>query len=377
MWRNLDPIIAEIYQAAVDPAQWPSAMSKLRHGTDAVAAQIYHWNRLRNQVDFSQICPEMDAAMVEQYNCHYAEIDPRRHLAETTPVGTLFACHEHFDEEFVRHCPVYQELLIPNGLGYSLVARVAEAPTYTASVGFNRSRSDRPWTKDEQDTVASLVFHLAQACAIQRRLSQVDLRRQAWRIAVAALPFGMMLVDGERRLVDLNPAAEQILRAGDGLISVNDRVSARQMTEAERLSALVAAAGGMDDADGARSGGAMAISRWPGGSTYTVLIAPVAASHALSDSAPSPLALMIVTDPGRRSAALARHLVSLYGLTATEASVVTTLIGGRTLDDHVRETGSKRETARWHLSNIFSKTGTHKQHELTALVLRSLANIGF
>ena len=374
---DFNSVIAGLYGAAVDGRKWPEALAELRDRTNSVAVHLYYWNKADQRVDFSQQCADMDAGMVQLYNQHYAAIDRRRNIADSLAVGSVFACHEYFDGDFVRRCPVYQELLIPMGLRYSLASRVAETAEYVGYLDINRPASGCPWTAEEQEAIAALTYHLSKACTVHRRLNDIDFRQSAWRGTIDALPFAMILVDGESRVVDLSRSGEEILRVGDALTTVSRRISATLPAETRRLTELVRAAAGSGRATPHRRGGAMAVSGRISEKVYTILIAPLTFNHPLALVASRPLALIILTDPGRRSDALGRHLMEIYELTATEAKLLIALTSGMPLNEYADTACISKGTARWRLKTVFKKTGAHSQHELTALVLKSLANIAF
>ena len=70
-------------------------------------------------------------------------------------------------------------------------------------------------------------------------------------------------------------------------------------------------------------------------------------------------------DPGPIAAA--------HGLTRTEAKVAALLAEGRTVSEIVASTGRKESTVRWHVRNLHSKLGVHRQADLVRLVLSTAA----
>jgi DNA-binding CsgD family transcriptional regulator/PAS domain-containing protein len=372
---GMDAAIASLYRAAAGDQDWATALEDVRDMTAAIAVHLYYWNKAERRVDFTKNCEDMDPRMMQQYNDHYAELDPRRQLASTLEVGAVLACHEHFDGDYVRRSPLYQELLIPNGLRFSIVSRVAETPEYSGYLGINRKESVGPFTVEERRAITSLSFHISNACEIHRRLREVNARRAAWRTALDALSFGLLLVDDGGWIVDHNQAADDILRSADGLRAINGRLLTTRTVETERLAALIDAAAGPGHTGEHRRGGAMAVTRGSGGSVYAVQVAPLMPDHPLADMTRPPRAVVIVTDPARRVDGPAAHLAAVYGLTPAEARMASALMDGRTLEDYAVEAGVSRETARWRLKAVFGKTGTRRQHALAALLLKTLADV--
>lgn len=79
-----------------------------------------------------------------------------------------------------------------------------------------------------------------------------------------------------------------------------------------------------------------------------------------------------MVDPDRDggSAATARALRALYGLTAAEAAAGEAVARGHGVAEAAEALGIAPSTLRWHLQRAFDKTGTARQAELVRLVER-------
>jgi DNA-binding CsgD family transcriptional regulator len=64
-----------------------------------------------------------------------------------------------------------------------------------------------------------------------------------------------------------------------------------------------------------------------------------------------------------------RALITLYGLTRSEAALATQLIQGQSIEDAATALFISAHTARTHLKRIFMKTDTHRQPELVVRML--------
>lgn len=69
-------------------------------------------------------------------------------------------------------------------------------------------------------------------------------------------------------------------------------------------------------------------------------------------------------------------LSSLFGFTQSEAQVVQAIVRGRQRAGVADELGISQTTVAFHLRNIFEKTGTSRQADLVARVIRAVAAIG-
>ena len=78
--------------------------------------------------------------------------------------------------------------------------------------------------------------------------------------------------------------------------------------------------------------------------------------------------ILLLTDLHHRSGPTPNALARLFGLTPAQAKFALVIGSGVSLDRAAEELGIARETARNHLKAVFSKTGTHRQGELVALL---------
>jgi DNA-binding CsgD family transcriptional regulator len=79
-------------------------------------------------------------------------------------------------------------------------------------------------------------------------------------------------------------------------------------------------------------------------------------------------AVLVLTDTARRMNIEADLAQAVFGLTPAEAQVAARIALGWSLEQVAAELTISRETARRHLKVVFSKTGTHRQGELVALL---------
>lgn len=82
-------------------------------------------------------------------------------------------------------------------------------------------------------------------------------------------------------------------------------------------------------------------------------------------------ALLTIQDVSPTPHAIGDDVRARYSLTAREFEIARHLVTGRRLADAATAMGVSVATARQHLKSIFSKTGTHRQAELVALLTRT------
>lgn len=188
--------------------------------------------------------------------------------------------------------------------------------------------------------------------------SDQDAVSAAFGVVLDLLPFGVVILsDGDVQFC--NRAAMQITAGSDGLVLRGQRVCATRAEDSARLSCAIGRA--------AKSGisGVLTIEAKRGVLQVAVL-ATQRAGYAAST------VVLVVADSARM---IVDEVVlrGLFGLTPTEAKVAAVAAAGRNVDEVASELGAGRDAVKYHLKNLFVKTGVERQSELVSLVLRSVA----
>ncbi|MEO7650792.1 MAG: helix-turn-helix transcriptional regulator, partial [Bryobacteraceae bacterium] len=185
------------------------------------------------------------------------------------------------------------------------------------------------------------------------------------------LPWGVLLVKADARILWRNAAAERIMSKKDGLTESSDGLRAATMSESQGLRSAIAAAARTSNGD-RLPGAAMPLSRPSGLRPLNVLVSPV---PRWSGSLQEADAMVFVGDPEDRPAAAPQILQRLFGLTAAESRLAEALVEGDTVEAYAVRTAVSLNTARTHLKQIFAKTGTMRQSGLVRHLLRSVAGM--
>ena len=105
----------------------------------------------------------------------------------------------------------------------------------------------------------------------------------------------------------------------------------------------------------------------PDGMPFVVRVLPVARPG--DDPKPARLLVMVI-DPDECPEPARNAFQELFGLTAAEIRVATALMCGCSTEEIARSSGTGIGTVRQQLKSIFAKTGTSRQPELVALLMR-------
>ncbi len=185
--------------------------------------------------------------------------------------------------------------------------------------------------------------------------------------ALNQLALGVAVVDQHGHVLYTNQSAASILAADDGL-GLN-RANQCRATTSEVSTALLDLIRNtltreeLDSEDPA----ALSVERPSMLRPYCVFVAPIGSAERAGPD--EKLAAMFISDPEQMPVPAIDQIVTLYGLSRSQAIIVRSLAFGMKVEDAAREAGITVSTARTYLKLIFSKTETSRQSELLKLVL--------
>jgi DNA-binding CsgD family transcriptional regulator len=199
------------------------------------------------------------------------------------------------------------------------------------------------------------------------------LRDDILSAALDLLVVGIVLVDGECRVVHANRAAVRWLEEAQAVRRVHGRLTANDPAAALALRVAVAQAARSGHQRSVKTGIETPIPD-ADGRDLAAWVLPLSAG--LADKLDAPRAAQVAVFlreigdtaqlPGEL---LARH----YGITPAECRVLMFLVKGMSPNETAGALGCSETTVRTHLQHLFAKTGTRGQPDLIRLAMSALA----
>lgn len=359
--EDFSRLVSGIYAAAVTPQRWESAIRDIHRtlggtGGGLMMADGGIWSILHATVP--------DGAQ-KSYAEHYCRLDHVLAAVEDGPVGAVRTGTElilpHQNTEF------HVDWIRPNELEDGLFVRLSGRSRPTCFVVAAPRRSEAFDTPERVKLMSGLVVHLQQALRTQAKLVDFAHRNTDLAAALEAIRHGFIIVESGCLVINLNSAAEGILRAEDGLHLRSGRIAATSMHTQRKL--YCALRGALtDDGSNIRSGRSFVCARPSGKRPYVIHVLPL--HHSGTDeTVREATALVLIIDPEHEPEPAAALLRRLHGLTNTEAQVALRIVRGADLKQISEELSVSVTTVRTHLQHVFNKTDTHRQAELVGLVL--------
>jgi hypothetical protein len=226
-----------LYQAALAPDDWPSAMAAITatvgthrgilvaQTTDGPGLAAYAgmsadaaW---RLQREFGTRLPDWIAAI---------------------PVGQVARQTSMVSDAAFRCSDIYKEAVAFTGAFYGIIAPIARTPEHQIHLTAGRDIGAPDFSEEDVSALGMLLPHVVMAVEIRRRTDAVDLRTRSAYEALGQLNIGVVLLDAWMRPVFMNERAEALAVADDGLLLSAQTVSASSPEETRTLHGLIARA---------------------------------------------------------------------------------------------------------------------------------------
>ncbi len=357
-------LVGNIYDAAIDPSAWHRVLSELRDATHSSCANllgVHHENTEVALLADVDVDPQCSA----EYATHYASICPRIEYGQRFPQERIYYDDQLGGEPFINSNEWYAWIAKYN-LRYFIAGFLYDHEYGRGVVALQRSKSEGHVDRSEISFFSKILPHLQRAAQIGRRLEQQALWRHADGDAFDQLSAGIILTDTDGRIQLMNQSAEAIIGRRDGMTVRRQRLVARLNREGRKLEEVISRACQSRLVD--RRATTLRITCATSLQPYVVTVAPVSTEIA-AFSLPGPGAIIVISDPSRKTGLDEQGLASIYGLTAAEAKLAIALSSGQSLADYAKGSGIAIATARVHLRHAMDKTDVRRQADLVRLTL--------
>lgn len=308
-----------------------------------------------------------DPIFHERFITEFADAtNPFIQAAMLVECGRIFTDRTLFDREALRRSRYWNEWMAPQDMYGGMFCKIWMSDSSIWAFNVQRGRKQDEFGHAEIELLEHLLPHLTRAMRINRD-------RQTARALVTTffqLPFGVLLVGADQRVIEANELAAALL----------SRPGSRLRIEAGRLVSMAANTTDLrksiDVARRSRSGetacGIDHLIRQPaenGRSDNLMVTVMPLADTGNAGPAWEPMAAIIIREIAPRlPEGFDAHLRAIFNLTPAEARLATNLCAGQSLKVSAELQDIRFSTARHYLEGIFQKTGTRRQSQLVALL---------
>ena len=359
----LDRIVDDLYAGALEPAAWERGLKSIARLIGGQGPFLLSFNPTTAAVLRDQIY-EYDPAVFRDFREQWSAKDIRLPAALSVPVDTAMTERTLLPHGEWERCEAFNEFFKINDAPWLITAWLHKSPEKVALFSVQATLSRGPFGEHDIARVERLVPHVRRALAIKDRLESDVLRNQSLLHAFDRVPFGMMILDANGRVLDASGVAIETLQGTDALQREAGGRFAFTGPIGRNLHRLIASS----MRDGHLVDGQIKLPRGHGLSPLSLLLTPLPAQAAAWFTA-EPRWLLFIFDPETQVNADVDCVRRDLGISAREAELASLLAAGRTLELAAVQLGISFETVRAHLRSIFGKTGLHTQADLIRRVL--------
>lgn len=357
-------LVSLIYDAVLEPELWNAVLERTTAFVGGVGASLFQQDAIR-KVGNAYYNWGLDPDFVQLYFKKYVPYNPLLPLLLTLDVGHVSSSSEQLAPAQFFETKFYKEWAKPQGL-IDVVFCLLDRST-TTGAAFSIFRHERNGLAGA-DTIALLravAPHLRRAVLIGNVIEHKDAVALGFSDLLDRVRAGVFVVDARGNIIYSNKVGNEIVRTGDYLQAAGGKLSAGQPEANQLLQEAFRAAG---DGDAAISSKSIAIPLVASdGARHVANLLPLSRRRAAGIDKGATAAVFV------HKAALElpnppEVIASAYKLTKTELRVLLALVelgGGRQIAEVL---GVGHGTVKFHLRNLFLKTGTKQQADLVKLV---------
>ncbi|UDL87941.1 helix-turn-helix transcriptional regulator [Mesorhizobium sp. PAMC28654] len=362
--NEIAALIGVIYEAAYDRSRWQKVVTDLGDLFDGSRTCISRFRR--NSVD--AVMSVADPDLLSQETIEALLRDPIYGTSKAEPVGVACRRPSAADEAAFREREIWLNCFRPRDMHHGIACNLASSSDAYWFVDIQRGARQPAFEDADVDLLQKIAPHILRAGQIGRNFQAGSLLA----LSFSHLPFGVVVVDGHQRIVQMNEAAETILaHPGSLLRASGDEIQAANFKDAQPLRKLVANACAAYDDLMPGKGGTLLLRgdrEQPDRPELLASITPFVHAPAYG-LAPEHCAMIMLREVSFQvSDGFADHIRILFELTPAEATLAAALAAGYSLKDAAASSGITVKTSRTYLERIFAKTRTRQQSQLVALL---------
>lgn len=364
-------LIGAIYDAAVSPSAWKTFLDKFAESMHGECTSLlwYDFRSLSGGISFSA---RVDPEHIKRYDEYYAGIDVWAEGCKKKKIlvpQRVFLGQEFCSSRELEQSEFYADFLRPMNAYHQIIGIISKDDYAVGAISSLRPNRQRPF--EEELKLANLLMpHLKRALEVHVRTLGLQDRLSASMEALERLRIGVVLVNGQGKVLLANRTARALANQDDGFALSHDGLALTRSDEAANLRRLIQGASTTSTGKGFNSGGVLCVSRPSLKRPYSILVAPHAKNHG-SLSSLQPAAIIFISDPEQEEIPDELVLSKLFGFTPAEAKLAALLAQGRSLKEAADTSGVARSTVRSQLKKLFEKTNTRRQGELIRLLMNS------
>ena len=358
-------LIADIYDAALDPAQRTDVIEKIASFTGGHSGGLLSKHSLGTSKNLYCYIGA-DPQSLQVYSESYPKLDPTADLPSFGVEQVVSTTDLVLYEEF-RRGRFYREWARPHGWVDVASAVIEKSTTSCTFLSVVRHEASGLVDDEMRRRLALVVPHVRRALLIGKTINLKQAEAVCFSDILDGLSAGMILVDANGRIVHANAAGTAILDAADFLRNVGGRLVAGDAPLNAALQEIFIVADAGDAALGVKGVALPLIAR--DGGRYVAHVLPLTSgARRRAGLAYNATAALFIRRVALNASSPPEVIGEMYKLTPTELRVLLAIVDIGGVPEVAAALGVAVTTVKTHLSRLFEKTGVARQADLVKLV---------
>lgn len=335
------------------------------------AFMIHHLNKNSDAIFRYDGFIDGDDDQVKSYLSYYHDINPWAKIFNSFPTGMMFYSEDHISRETMMKSEIYNDFLLPidNILGSLAISFPVQNGVHVSiHTHLGRRIADSSKEKADIHTIMSNLYRdLLPVIRFHHRIAGQQLDLILMDQAVTHKNICWIMIDLKGQIECFPAAARAMLHEDDGIfakghfLQFSDNMAQKTFRTLLGQLAVHSHLSGMP---------APFLAHRPSMKRpYIVEVFPLPPTNSLFLNWKNWI-VVAITDPEHVRLFPEARLQAAFGLTSSELRILDLLAKGRGLAEIADLLKLSKHTVRQHVKNIYSKTDTHRQGELIALVNR-------
>ena len=373
--QQLSNIIGNIYDAALDPTLWPSALEHTCAFVEGVAAGLVVQDPILNtgQFYFSWgLDPYYERLYLEKYikiNTSVNAILCQSQANDVVSTEMLMPYDEFLASRF------HVEWAMPQGYCDFVGVILDKSATSVANLSVIRHARQGKADEGARFRMGLLAPHFCRAVQIGKVIDLHKIEAATLADTLDGLTAAIILVDANGRIVHANVSGQALLEKGAILQGTDGRLATTNSKVNQSLHDVFAAAGGGDLEMGVK-GIAVSLSKHDGERWLAHILPLTSGARRKAGSEYSAAAAVFVRKAGLDLPHPLETITNIYRLTPAEMRVLMAIVQIGGVSEIAPVLGISEATVKTHLAHLFAKTDTSRQADLVKLVAGHMSPLG-
>jgi DNA-binding CsgD family transcriptional regulator len=358
--ETLTRLIARIYDAALAPTVWPTALAEIAAFVGGQAAGILSKNSISKDSTTHHHFG-VDPRQVQIYSATHSRLDPFSSLPffDVEQIVTIPELLPY--DEFCRG-RFFREWMEPQGWVDAANCVLEKGPLSCSFLTVIRSKAQGTVDEEMRRRMALVVPHVRRAVLVGRAINLEQVRAEAFARVLDGLSAGLLLIGADGTVMHANSAGHEMLRSEGCLRSISGRlvICDREMNTAWQGALTPAVQAGVSIDHLAFP----LIAR--NGDRYLVHVLPLRSSAGRDPLIAQATAAVFVRKAVMDDV-VPEVIARAFDLTPAELRVLLAVIEVGGIPQAASVLGVADSTVKTHVGRLFEKTGTSRQADLVKL----------